>query len=291
MRRGTARSLSDHEAHLLFCLNAALLVVLPLSVAIVCRNNDATIGRTLESVAGLAAEIVAVDSGSTDGTIPLLEEHGARVIQSEWKGHVATKQMAIEACAQEWVLCLDSDESLQPDLKRAVSEAIAGNEPGIDGFLVNRKVWYLGRPLNFAWQPERRLRLVRRGKAAWTGLDPHDRLELNSATAPPPLLAGDLRHDSISTFPNFLAKQARHARTMAASMHREGQRGSYVKLVTSPPGALLKQLVIKQAWRDGWAGWLAAGSTAAASLMKHIALIELSHGGLSDSETKDRRAI
>ena len=94
---------------------------MPLSVAIVCRNNDATIGRTLESVAGLAAEVVAVDSGSTDGTIPLLERHGARVIRSDWKGHVATKQMALEACVQEWVLCIDSDESLQPDLKRAVS--------------------------------------------------------------------------------------------------------------------------------------------------------------------------
>src|SRR5690606_18481587 len=81
---------------------------LPLSVAIVCRNNERTIGRTLESVRGMAAEIVAVDSGSTDGTIDLLEQAGARVIRSEWLGHVKTKQMALEACSQEWVLCLDS---------------------------------------------------------------------------------------------------------------------------------------------------------------------------------------
>ena len=252
-----------------------------LSVAIVCRNNQATIGRTLESVSGLAAELVAVDSGSTDGTISLLEKHGARVIRSEWKGHVATKQMALEACTQEWVLSLDSDESLQPELNRSVTDAVARNDAAIDGYEVNRKVWYRDRPLNFAWQPERRLRLVRRGKARWTGLDPHDRLELGSGR-PAPLLAGDLRHDSISTFPEFLAKQAQHARTMAASMHREGQRGSYVRLLTSPSGAMLKQLIVKQAWRDGWAGWLAAGSTAAASLMKHIALLELSRADNQD---------
>jgi glycosyltransferase involved in cell wall biosynthesis len=251
---------------------------LPLSVAIVCRNNEPTIGRTVESVAGLAAEILAVDSGSTDGTIPVLERHGARIIRTEWKGHVATKQMALDACTQEWVLCLDSDESPEPELRIAIEGAIQRGDPAINGYEVNRKVWYHDRPLNFVWQPERRLRLIRRGKGRWVGLDPHDRLELISPASPGrvPLLAGDLRHDSITTFPDFLAKQAQHARIAAASMHREGQRGSYFKLLTSPPGAMLKQLVIKQAWRDGWPGWLAAGSTAAASLMKHIALIELS---------------
>ena len=75
--------------------------MLPLSVAIVCKDNAPTIGRTLGSVHGLGAEIVAVDSGSADGTIGLLEGAGARVIRTEWKGHVATKQMALEACTQK----------------------------------------------------------------------------------------------------------------------------------------------------------------------------------------------
>jgi len=255
-------------------------MALPLSVAIVCRNSDATIGRTLDSVAGLAAEIVAVDSGSTDGTIPLLERHRARVIRSEWKGHIATKQLALEACTQPWVLSLDSDESLTPVLRASIERTIPDAPPAIAGYLMNRKVWYQGRPLNHAWQPEPRLRLVRRGRAAWTGLDPHDRLELLSGS-PSGIarLEGDLRHDSIATFAEFLAKQAAHARTMAASMHATGQRGSLGKLVFSPPGAFLKQLVLKQAWRDGWPGWLAAASTAAASLMKHACLIERDRAG------------
>src|SRR4029077_4245626 len=87
-----------------------------LSVAIVCKDNAATIGRTLDSVRGLAGEIVAVDSGSTDGTIGMLDAAGARVIRSEWLGHVKTKQKAMEACTRDWVLCLDSDESLEPEL-------------------------------------------------------------------------------------------------------------------------------------------------------------------------------
>jgi hypothetical protein len=249
----------------------------PLSVAIVCKDNESTIGRTLESVAGLAAEIVAVDSGSSDGTIPLLERAGARVIRTEWRGYVATKQMALDACGQEWILALDTDESVQPELAASIRAALDG-AASADGYLVNRKVFYRDRPLNFVWQPEHRLRLVRRGRARWTGLDPHDRLELTAGGASP-LLRGDLRHDSISTFTQFLAKQAGHARTMAASMHREGRRGSLVRLVCSPPGAFLKQVLIKQAWRDGWPGWLAAASTAAATMMKHAALVELSRGG------------
>lgn len=245
-----------------------------LSVAIVCRNNGDTISRTLDSIAGLAGEIVAVDSGSTDGTIPLLERHGARVIKTEWRGHVATKQMALEACRGHWVLSLDSDESLEPDLRESVRAAVERDSAAVDGYEVNRKVWYRGRPLNYAWQPEPRLRLVRRDRARWGGLDPHDKLEVVGAgrTAS---LPGTLRHDSISTFSEFMAKQAVHARTMAASLHAAGRKGSLLSLVVSPPGAFLKQLVLKQAWRDGWPGWLAAASTAAGALMKHAALVEM----------------
>lgn len=258
-----------------------------LSVSIVCRNNEATIGRTLDSVAGLATEIVAVDSGSTDGTMALLEGAGARVIRSAWLGHVKTKQMALDACTGEWILCLDSDESLEPDLRASVAGVIAG-PGGAAGYLVNRKVYYRGRPLNHAWQPEHRLRLVRRGAAVWRGLDPHDRLEMAPITVSPSrrltvsLLGGTLRHDSISTFAEFLAKQAVHARTMAESLRREGRRGSRVALVCSPVGAFLKQMVLKRAFLDGAPGWLAAASAAAGALMKHAVLLELTDAASDD---------
>ncbi len=252
---------------------------MPLSIAIVCRSNAATIGRTLESVAGLADEIVAVDSGSTDGTIELLERHNARVIRSPWLGHVKTKQMALDACGGEWVLCLDSDESLDAALTAAIRRVMSDDDPTIAAAAVNRKVYYRDRQLNHAWQPEWRVRLVRRGRYRWGGLDPHDAMEpVPGAGGREVRLAGTLRHDSISTFAEFLAKQAEHARTMAESLHRAGRRGSVLRLMTSPPGAFFKQIVLKQAWRDGWPGWLAAASSAAGALMKHAVLIEMSAG-------------
>ncbi len=267
----------------------AAAAALPLSVAIVCKNNERTIGRTLDSVRGLAAEIVAVDSGSTDGTIALLEQAGARVIHSDWLGHVRTKQKALEACSQPWVLCLDSDESVLEDLAAAIRTAIGtrGAGPGratstadgdaaAVGFRFNRQTFYKGAPLRHAWQPEYRLRLVRREAARWGGLDPHDVLELTQSAAVVATLPGTLRHDSFETFTEHLRTQWSHARTMAESLHRAGKRGSVTSLIVSPPGAFLKQIVLKRAFLDGIPGWLAAASTAAGTLMKHAMLLEMS---------------
>lgn len=252
---------------------------LPLSVAIVCKNSAATIGRTLDSVAGLAAEVVAVDSGSTDATLDLLARHGARVIRSTWLGHVRTKQLALEACAQPWVLALDSDESPEPDQRRGIAAALKADDPAIAGYRVNRKVFYAGRFLAHAYQPEWRLRLVRRGAAAWRGIDPHDELALLDPRARAADLPGDLRHDSIASIAEFLGKQVAHGQTSARALHALGRRGSLLRLATSPPGAFFKQLVIKRGLLDGWRGWLAASAAATAALSKHAALVELSRAG------------
>lgn len=257
-----------------------------LSVSIICKNNEATIVRTLESVRGLATEIVAVDSGSTDNTIAILESHHAKVIRSPWLGYVKTKQLALDSCSEPWILSLDSDESLLSELAASIREAIGRDDPAVAGYRVNRRVFYRDKPLNFAWQPEWRLRLVRRGRCRWGGLDPHDGLELISSGSIGDL-KGDLRHDSFTTFSEWLPKATAHARLSAQSNFTAGKRSGLGALLFSPAGAMLKQLVLKQAWRDGWPGWLAAGSVAAYVLMKHIALIELTKSGrgVSDSSS------
>lgn len=257
-----------------------LPVPLPLAVAIVCKNNEATIARTLDSVKGWAQVIIALDSGSTDRTIPILEAAGATVVRTEWLGHVKTKQKALEAggAACPWVLSIDSDESVEPDLRGAIERALAecGAEgSGVNGFRVNRKVWYAGGYLNHAWQPERRLRLVRAGCAAWGGIDPHDELRLNEGRGKPRDLDGTLRHDAFTDFADFLGKQVQYGRITAQGLHARGQRGRVLRLATSPAGAFLKQMILKQAFLDGWRGWLAATATAVAAAAKHAALIEM----------------
>jgi glycosyltransferase involved in cell wall biosynthesis len=249
---------------------------LPLSISIVCKDNASTIARTLDSVRDLAGEIVAIDSGSTDGTLDILRQHGAKVIASEWLGHVRTKQKALDACSLDWILCIDSDESVEPDLAAAIRAAVSVNASGVDGYAVNRRVYYRDQPLRHAWQPEWRLRLVRRAAARWGGFDPHDSLDLLTGKSPA-RLDGVLRHDSFPTFAEHMRKQWLHATTMAKSLHDAGARGSRTRLLLSPAGAFCKQLVIKRGFMDGYPGWLAAASTACAALIKHATLIELDH--------------
>lgn len=255
---------------------------LPLSVAIVCKNAAGTIGRTLESVRGLAAEVVAVDSGSTDGTLALLERSGARVVRERWQGFMRTKNRALELCTRAWVLCLDADESLEPALAASMRGALSRDDGAVAGYELNRKVYYNGRFLHHAWQPEWRLFLVRRGSAAWAGVDPHTHMAFTAPGARAGRLRGDLRHDSFASFADQFRKQVGYAEVMARELvARGGGRGvgPYWHLLTSPPMSFLKQMVLKQAWRDGWAGWLAAAATAQQALIKHAMVIETARRG------------
>jgi len=193
-----------------------------LSVAIVCRSNEDTIGRTLDSVGGLASEIVAVDSGSTDGTLDLLERAGARIERTEWMGHVRTKQRALELCRCRWVLSLDSDESVEPRLASAIREALALDERGVAGYRVNRCVWMHGRYLKHAWQPEWRTRLVRRSLVpdliAWGGEDPHDQLIVRAG-------AGSVRGSARSAHRQGWRRLGAASRGQGSSRHGAGLRG------------------------------------------------------------------
>lgn len=245
-------------------------------MAIICKDAARTIERTLVAVTGWADEVVALDSGSTDGTLDLLDRYGARVIPVEWKGFVRTRQESIDACTHDWVLCLDADESPDEAMRRSIDDFVrqTAADAGVAGAMLNRKIWYRGRPLDHAWQPERRLRLIHRGRARSGGLDPHAELVADAGMRVG-AVAGTLRHDGFETFADQLAKDLGYARTMARSLHARGQKGKCSRIVTSPLGAFFKQMVLKQAWRDGWPGWCAAASTAAATLAKHIMLVEL----------------
>lgn len=258
---------------------------LPLSVAIVCRDNEATIRRTLESVSGLASEVVALDSGSVDGTIAILEEFGARVERVAWQGFVATKQRALEACRQPWALCLDSDESATPGLREGIERALQAAPADVGGFLINRKVWWAGDFLHHAWQPEWRLRLVRRGCARWEGEQVHEQMELipGSSAMRIDRVCGDLRHDAFADLGDYLRKQIRHSQLAAAQKFARGERGSAWALASRPVAAWAKQVVIKGAWRDGWRGWCAASAVGAAALMKHAMLLEMANRPSSSS--------
>lgn len=256
-----------------------------------CRNNINTIDRVLDSIRGIATQLVVVDSGSNDGTIDRVlsckewvgdDRCEVVLIETPWRGFVRTKQLALNACTHMFTLWLDSDEPLTQELAQGIVQAMSD---GVDAGKVNRKVEYKGKLLNHCWQPEHRLRFVRtdlakQNKARFAGKT-HDYLEVD-----PPfkqeLIPGTLIHQSFETFAQHLENQRHYSFIFAQALHKQGKQSSAWKILTSPPGAFLKQIVLKGAWRDGYAGWLCAGTSAAGALMKHMILYELNQSSVNE---------
>jgi glycosyltransferase involved in cell wall biosynthesis len=250
---------------------------LPLSVAIVTLNEEANLPRLLESVRGLVSEIVIVDSGSTDRTEVIAQEAGAVFVIAPWEGFVIQKNRALEHCTQPWVLFLDADEALSPELAASIRGLFSeGRAPESDGFWLNRRTWYLGAWIWHAWYPEWRLRLIRRDSGFWGGMDPHAKLEIKSASK---RLEGDLLHYSFRDLQDHLERTIRYSRTMANSYIKAGKRFRWPQLLLSPWVAFFKHLVLKQGWRDGWRGWLISVIRAIDVFAKYAFLLEKERRG------------
>lgn len=252
---------------------------LDLSVMIPCKNNERTMGRVLESVKGLASQLVVVDSGSTDSTLEMVRAARAWsevvLVRTHWRGYVRTKQLALESCSKGHILWLDSDEPVSSELAGSVRDAVTR---GVEAAQVQRMVEYKGKLLTHAWQPEMRLRLIKRslvddGRARFRGTDPHDYLGVYQGTRVE-TLGGVLIHDSFETFGEHIRNAWRLNTTHAEALYNEGKRTNAGRLVISPASAFIKQLVLKRAFLDGYAGWLAASTSAASTLMKHMMLYE-----------------
>lgn len=253
------------------CIMNDMLAPLPLSVSIITLNEESNLPRCLASVRDLAAEIVVLDCGSTDGTADVARRFGADFHVQPWRGNVEQKNAALHLCTQPWVLCLDADEVLSPELIAAIRSAFARGEPKLDGYWVNRRTFYLGRWIWHAWYPEWRLRLVRKHKARWTGLDPHDYLEVAGETA---RLKGDLLHYSFRDLQDHLQRWIKYARIMADRDARDGRKFRWYYLVFSPWFAFFKRLILKQGWRDGWRGWVISFASLTYVFAKYAFLLE-----------------
>lgn len=244
---------------------------LPITVAVVTLNEEQNLRRCLESVRGLASEIVVLDSGSTDQTAEVASTFGAKFQNSPWAGFAGQKNKLAGLCTQSWILYLDADEALSPELADSIRKLFAGEGPRADAYCVNRRTFYLGEWIWHAWYPEWLVRLVRRGHGQWTGLEPHAYLEFQGRTD---RLEGDLLHYSFRDLHDHLQRTLKYARVMADSLHARGTRFRWAKLLISPWLAFFKHLLLRSGWRDGWRGWLVSFSKWLDVFAKYAFLLE-----------------
>jgi glycosyltransferase involved in cell wall biosynthesis len=123
-------------------------------------------------------EIVIIDSFSTDRTVEICREYTSRIIQRPWPGYVEQKRFALAQTTYEWVLNVDADEEVSPALQQEILFVLQRNDPAVDGLSIPRLVYYLGRWWRRGWYPGRRLRLFRKAKVRWGGVDPHEKVLL-----------------------------------------------------------------------------------------------------------------
>jgi glycosyltransferase involved in cell wall biosynthesis len=243
---------------------------LPLSVAIISFNEETNIGRCLEAVRDLAGEIVVVDSHSTDRTVEIARGLGAKVIAEDWKGHIGQKNSALEKCSCEWILSLDCDEVLSPELKESIRQAVT--QGAAEGYRLNRKTFFLGRWIEHAWYPDWKVRLIRNGTGRWSGFDPHDRLTVAGTTGK---LEGDLYHYSFKNLRDCLERTIRYAANEAGSYAREGRRATFVNILVNPLHGFFKHYVIKRGFLDGLHGFIISVLNGIYVFMKYAILWEM----------------
>jgi glycosyltransferase involved in cell wall biosynthesis len=243
---------------------------LPLSVAIIALDAASQIGACLASVA-FADDVVVVDSGSTDGTQAIAEGSGARVESRSWQGFGRQKQHAVAQARHDWVLCLDVDERVTPELERSIRAALAN--PRYKAWRMARRNRFLGSWLGHGeGYPDWSLRLFDRAHAQWSNDEVHEAVLTTSEVG---TLEGDLLHDSAEDIATYIAKQNRYTSLHAALLHKQGVRASYWRLVLSPLVRFIKFYLVRGGFLDGGPGFAHVVIGCNNTFHKYLKLIEL----------------
>ena len=242
----------------------------PLSAVLITRNAANVLDTCLESLA-FVDEIVVVDSASSDGTIEIAARRGARVVQKEWLGFGRQKQFAVEQAAHDWVLCLDADERVSPELAASIAAAVV--TPVSPVYRMARRNRFLGRWLSHGegypdWSP----RLFNRLNARWSDDLVHEKV-LYSVT--PGTLKGDLMHDSADDLAAYLDRQNRYTTLAARQAFELGRSVGLLHLLLSPVVRFFKFYVFRLGFLDGLPGLLHISIGCMNSYVKYAKLIEL----------------
>ena len=223
-----------------------------ISAVIITYNEERNIGRCLESLAGIADEVVVLDSYSTDNTKTICEQYGAKFFQRPFDGYRRQKNAAMELAKNDWILSLDADEALSPELRVSIKNL--PDIPAFQGYFMNRLTNYCGKWVRHTgWYPDRKMRLVHREKAQWGGAELHEKMELASGEKAG-FLKGDLLHYSYYTVEEHYQRARKYAGMSARIMREKGKKGAWWRVIVSPLAKFIRNFIVKRGFLDGRTG-------------------------------------
>ncbi|WP_207061556.1 glycosyltransferase family 2 protein [Motiliproteus sp. SC1-56] len=227
-----------------------------LSAVILSQNEAANIRACIESVRW-ADEVLIFDSGSDDGTQQIATELGARVETSgPWAGFGRQRQRAQEAATSEWILMIDADERVTPQLRASIEQALANNDPE-QVYAVNRSSYFFGRFIRHSgWYPDRVARLYRRDRYHYNDAQVHEQLDCPAGKTE--VLAGDLLHYTCTEFQPFVTKSVRYAADWARARHARGKRSGLTTALLHAFACFIRKYLFQRGFLDGKHGFLLA---------------------------------
>jgi glycosyltransferase involved in cell wall biosynthesis len=236
-----------------------------LSAIIITKNEEANIGACLDGLA-FCDERIVVDSGSTDRTVAIATERGARVTAHDWPGFGAQKNFALSLAQGDWVLSIDADERVSAALAREIAHAIAGADA--DGYEIPRLSSFVGREMRHSgWFPDHVLRLFRRGKARFSDDLVHERVICDGPVA---RLTEQLAHDSVTRLEDAISRIDRYSTAGAAMLVASGRRVSFASGISHGLWSFFRAYVLRLGFLDGHAGFLLAVANAEGTYYRYM---------------------
>lgn len=222
-----------------------------LSLIVITRNEEGSIGRCLQSAA-FADEVVVIDNQSTDKTVEIARSLGARVIEApDWPGFGRQKNRALDAATGDWVLSLDADEWIEPPLAAAIKAAIA-DPNATDGYEMPRRSRFCGEVVRHSgWWPDYVTRLWRRGRGRFVDAPVHEHVAVEGSIG---RLREPIEHDAIADLNDARDKAARYAKAAATELAAQGKRSSEAKAIARAAGAFLRTYIWRAGFLDGATG-------------------------------------
>jgi len=235
-----------------------LQMKLPITAVIITHNEEHNIEDCLRSLE-FCSEMVVVDSFSSDGTVEIAKRFTGKVVQRKWKGINDQREYAKGLARSEWVLDIDADERVSPELAGEIADLDLGGD--IDGFFLPRAAYYLGRWIRHGgWYPDYKMRLYRRGKARFIDNDPHDTIEFSGRTA---TLKGQIHHH---TYPRGISDQLRQIESFSTAraklLKRRGRRFNIFQLTFRPVWKFFNTYILRAGFLDGLPGFIISALSA-----------------------------
>jgi glycosyltransferase involved in cell wall biosynthesis len=239
-----------------------------LSVIVIVKNEQAVIRRCLESIAW-ADEIIVLDSGSTDGTVAICKEYTPQVYETDWPGFGPQKNRALQRASGDWVLSLDADEWVLPELRDEIRKTVAGTGNQA-AFRIPRLSSFCGREMHHSgWWPDYVVRLFRRDRARFSDDSVHERVIVEGSTG---TLVNALRHETFVDLEDLLGKMNVYSTLSARDAHAKGKRGSLTRAVLKSFWAFIRIYVLRLGFLDGREGFMLAVSTAEGTYYRYAKL-------------------